>query len=257
MENIISQILSLCFMVLIQFIPNNSMRYIALVLVLLFSAGYLACHNCPTRQLAHLDAFIKELNALFTMARNECTGDLRFMSEADLKLAELNYTVSSLRTRTISTKYIPWKNYPHRLVRLTSSITECRCEMNDLRAAITLALEFARRQRLEDDIKHRTAAIVSTFPEGRRALRMRASGMDRPANDQLNTGTSSGSDTGIANVNVGTSDAKIGAAFGGNKSTGWGRESGGDAWKQYVHWSACTINFSDSAPLAQGVDFST
>ncbi|KAL4071772.1 NAD-aldehyde dehydrogenase [Scleroderma citrinum] len=63
-----------------------------------------------------------------------------------------------------------------------------------------------------------------------------------------------GSDTGIVNVNVGTSGAEIGAAFGGNKRPG--RESGGDAWKQYVRWSACTINFSDSAPLAQGVDFS-
>ncbi|TDL19465.1 NAD-aldehyde dehydrogenase [Rickenella mellea] len=65
-----------------------------------------------------------------------------------------------------------------------------------------------------------------------------------------------GSDTGIVNVNVGTSGAEIGAAFGGNKSTGWGRESGGDAWKQYVRWSACTVNFSDAAPLAQGVNFS-
>ncbi|KAK7683850.1 hypothetical protein QCA50_013228 [Cerrena zonata] len=64
-----------------------------------------------------------------------------------------------------------------------------------------------------------------------------------------------GSDTGIVNVNVGTSGAEIGAAFGGNKSTGWGRESGGDAWKQYVRWSACTVNFSDEAPLAQGVNF--
>ena len=40
------------------------------------------------------------------------------------------------------------------------------------------------------------------------------------------------------------------------QSTGWGRESGGDAWKQYVRWSACTLNFSDEAPLAQGVQFS-
>ncbi|KAF8323695.1 NAD-aldehyde dehydrogenase [Clavulina sp. PMI_390] len=64
-----------------------------------------------------------------------------------------------------------------------------------------------------------------------------------------------GSDCGIVNFNVGTSGAEIGAAFGGNKSTGWGRESGGDAWKQYVRWSACTINFSKEAPLAQGVVF--
>ncbi|KAF6751728.1 succinate-semialdehyde dehydrogenase [Ephemerocybe angulata] len=66
-----------------------------------------------------------------------------------------------------------------------------------------------------------------------------------------------GSDAGIVNVNVGTSGAEIGAAFGGNKSTGWGRESGGDAWKQYVRWSACTVNFSDAAPLAQGVSFAS
>jgi len=64
-----------------------------------------------------------------------------------------------------------------------------------------------------------------------------------------------GSDCGIVNVNVATSGAEIGAAFGGNKSTGWGRESGGDAWKQYVRWSSCTINFTDDAPLAQGVNF--
>ncbi|KIK68352.1 hypothetical protein GYMLUDRAFT_256092 [Collybiopsis luxurians FD-317 M1] len=60
----------------------------------------------------------------------------------------------------------------------------------------------------------------------------------------------------LEQVNAGTSGAEIGASFGGNKSTGWGRESGGDAWKQYVRWSACTINFSDEAPLAQGVNFS-
>jgi aldehyde dehydrogenase family 7 protein A1 len=64
-----------------------------------------------------------------------------------------------------------------------------------------------------------------------------------------------GSDCGIVNINVGTSGAEIGAAFGGNKSTGWGRESGGDAWKQYVRWSSATVNYSNKLPLAQGVSF--
>jgi len=64
-----------------------------------------------------------------------------------------------------------------------------------------------------------------------------------------------GSDCGIVNINVGTSGAEIGAAFGGNKSTGWGRESGGDAWKQYVRWSAATVNYGNKMPLAQGVTF--
>lgn len=64
-----------------------------------------------------------------------------------------------------------------------------------------------------------------------------------------------GSDCGIVNVNGSTSGAEIGGGFGGNKHTGWGREAGGDAWKQYVRWSACTINYSTELPLAQGIKF--
>ena len=64
-----------------------------------------------------------------------------------------------------------------------------------------------------------------------------------------------GSDCGIANVNVSTSGAEIGGAFGGEKDTGGGRESGSDAWKQYMRRQTCTINWSDDLPLAQGIRF--
>jgi aldehyde dehydrogenase family 7 protein A1 len=64
-----------------------------------------------------------------------------------------------------------------------------------------------------------------------------------------------GSDCGIVNCNIGTSGAEIGGAFGGNKETGGGRESGSDAWKQYMRRSTCTINYSNILPLAQGVKF--
>lgn len=64
-----------------------------------------------------------------------------------------------------------------------------------------------------------------------------------------------GSDCGIVNCNIGTSGAEIGGAFGGEKETGGGRESGSDAWKQYMRRSTCTINYSDALPLAQGVRF--
>lgn len=64
-----------------------------------------------------------------------------------------------------------------------------------------------------------------------------------------------GSDCGIVNVNIGTSGAEIGGAFGGNKETGWGRESGSDAWKQYMRRSTCTINYGKDLPLAQGINF--
>ncbi len=64
-----------------------------------------------------------------------------------------------------------------------------------------------------------------------------------------------GSDCGIANVNIGPSGAEIGGAFGGEKTTGGGRESGSDAWKGYMRRATNTVNFSNSLPLAQGVEF--
>ena len=64
-----------------------------------------------------------------------------------------------------------------------------------------------------------------------------------------------GSDCGIANVNIGTSGAEIGGAFGGEKETGGGRESGSDAWRAYMRRQTCTINWSDEMPLAQGISF--
>lgn len=67
--------------------------------------------------------------------------------------------------------------------------------------------------------------------------------------------SSAGSDCGIANVNIGTSGAEIGGAFGGEKETGGGRESGSDAWKAYVRRATNTINYSGELPLAQGVEF--
>ncbi|AIY18754.1 L-piperidine-6-carboxylate dehydrogenase [Pimelobacter simplex] len=67
--------------------------------------------------------------------------------------------------------------------------------------------------------------------------------------------SATGSDCGIANVNIGTSGAEIGGAFGGEKETGGGRESGSDAWKAYMRRTTNTINYSTELPLAQGVEF--
>lgn len=64
-----------------------------------------------------------------------------------------------------------------------------------------------------------------------------------------------GSDCGIANVNIGTIGAEIGGAFGGEKETGGGRESGSDAWKAYMRRQTNTINYNTEVPLAQGIKF--
>jgi aldehyde dehydrogenase (NAD+) len=67
--------------------------------------------------------------------------------------------------------------------------------------------------------------------------------------------SATGSDCGIANVNIGTSGAEIGGAFGGEKDTGGGRESGSDSWKNYMRRVTNTINYSNEIPLSQGIKF--
>ena len=64
-----------------------------------------------------------------------------------------------------------------------------------------------------------------------------------------------GADTGICNVNTGTSGAEIGGAFGGEKETGGGRESGSDAWKHYMRRQTVTVNHGSALPLSQGIEF--
>ncbi len=64
-----------------------------------------------------------------------------------------------------------------------------------------------------------------------------------------------GSDCGIANVNIGPSGAEIGGAFGGEKETGGGRESGSDSWKAYMRRQTATVNYTSDLPLAQGIVF--
>ena len=67
--------------------------------------------------------------------------------------------------------------------------------------------------------------------------------------------SNAGSDCGIANVNIGTSGAEIGGAFGGEKETGGGREAGSDSWKAYMRRQTTTINYGKDLPLAQGINF--
>jgi len=77
-------------------------------------------------------------------------------------------------------------------------------------------------------------------------------------NDQMEAQTflsAIGSDCGIANVNIGTSGAEIGGAFGGEKETGGGREAGSDSWKAYMRRQTNTVNWSTELPLAQGIEF--
>ncbi|KAJ7326258.1 hypothetical protein DFH08DRAFT_940957 [Mycena albidolilacea] len=87
-EQLTSQIISLLSLILIPFIPNSTLRYIAVVLASISLAAYLVYHNAPTHQASRLDAAAKEVNTLFEVATAECIRDPRFVYEAGLKLTE-------------------------------------------------------------------------------------------------------------------------------------------------------------------------
>ena len=97
-----------------------------------------------------------------------------------------------------------------------------------------------------------TLAMPQSEPAGERNFSASRMSLVKTAEAFL---SSAGSDCGIANVNIGTSGAEIGGAFGGEKETGGGRESGSDAWKAYMRRQTNTINYSDALPLAQGIKF--
>ncbi|KAJ7326231.1 hypothetical protein DFH08DRAFT_1084832 [Mycena albidolilacea] len=163
-EHLASQVLSLLSLILIPFIPDSTLRYIAVVLASVSLVAYLVYHNTPTCQVDRLDAAAKEVNALFEAATAECVADPQFVYEAGLKLTELNYAVSTLRSRTLSTRSMSWKGYAYRLRVIASSIEQCRRELEELRSSILLALECARQQRYQEDIHRRTATLDSAFP---------------------------------------------------------------------------------------------
>jgi aldehyde dehydrogenase (NAD+) len=106
-------------------------------------------------------------------------------------------------------------------------------------------LYFSRYQTLEDAI-----ALQNGVPQG-----LASAILTDDLREAERFCGPSGSDCGIANVNIGTSGAEIGGAFGGEKDTGGGRESGSDAWKNYMRRATNTVNYGDDLPLAQGIRF--
>ncbi|KAF7366429.1 hypothetical protein MSAN_00899800 [Mycena sanguinolenta] len=166
MKDNTSQLLSLFSIAVIPFIPNNSLRYITVISTVLTLAAYLVYTNTPNRQVGWLDASVKELNALFDQAANECIRDPRFVYEAGLKLSEINYELSTLRSRVMSMGYTPWRPYLYHLRAIASSIQECRLEIEELRSSVLFALERARQQWYREDIDRRLATLARAFPEG-------------------------------------------------------------------------------------------
>ncbi|KAJ7031551.1 hypothetical protein C8F04DRAFT_1262662 [Mycena alexandri] len=164
MKDITSQILYFASVVLIPFIPNDILRSIMFALVPLVFTACLVHHNTPHRWVERLDASMKEVNDHWKKAIEDCARDPRFIHETNLKLSEIKYALSTLRTRTISMQFIPWRIYPYYIITIGWAINRCRRDMERVRSSILLALERGRQQVFQQDIDQKKATLVSAFP---------------------------------------------------------------------------------------------
>ncbi|KAJ7792265.1 hypothetical protein B0H14DRAFT_3890084 [Mycena olivaceomarginata] len=168
-EQLTSQVFSLLSLILIPFIPNSTLRYIAVVLASISLVAYLVYHNTPTRQVDRLDAAAKEVNTLFETGLKLTeydphigTGALADYIQAELRGVDPAFTTLSMRPMS-------WKGYAYRLRAITSSIEEWRRELEELRSSILLALECARQQRKEQSPAS-SSAVHEQAPDERPAV---------------------------------------------------------------------------------------
>ncbi|KAJ6591218.1 hypothetical protein DFH09DRAFT_1139020 [Mycena vulgaris] len=167
MDIVLSQLLSLAPVALIPFIPNGPLRYITLGLTVFACAAYFLCQNSPSCRVRRLEASIKEIDELFSSAVEECNRDPHFMAEAGLRLAGVRYRISTIRTKRLNAKHIPWRNYMFYFQDLTRSIGECRRELRDLWSSISVTLESTLQQKYVDDmIGYRMSGHRRGFPAG-------------------------------------------------------------------------------------------
>ncbi|KAJ7290960.1 hypothetical protein C8J57DRAFT_1457983 [Mycena rebaudengoi] len=165
MDNLLSQLLSFALIALTTFIPNDSLRYIALGSTLLSLVGYTVFANNLSSQAARCETVMQEIEALFITVTKECARDLRFITEVGLKLTLAKQSLSDVRMRMLLASETTWRAYPLHLRIVLLSITECRRNFGELRSsmqrAFQVALERARKQAYIEDINRRRRALVA------------------------------------------------------------------------------------------------
>ncbi|KAJ7628618.1 hypothetical protein FB45DRAFT_1059345 [Roridomyces roridus] len=165
-------VLPLASAAFIPFIPNDVLRNTALAIAVLTLVGHLLHRTSPKRQIDALDKVVQNVEEIFDMATKECSTDPRFIHTTGLKLAEIKYAVSSLRTKTIDGENISWKEYYQYRRGLARLVKQCRGELQDLQSSMLITLECARRDKYKEDINSRKATLNRMFVD-EAGMRMR------------------------------------------------------------------------------------
>ncbi|KAJ7792239.1 hypothetical protein B0H14DRAFT_3160339, partial [Mycena olivaceomarginata] len=129
MNNFLSQLLSFAPIILVPFIPNDALRYITLAVTFVAFVAYILRRNTLGSRVGKLEDSMREMEDLFSTAADECDRDPYFLAETGLKLATLRYRVSTIRTRSLGRKSVPWKKYLPYLRDIARCIRDCQQEL--------------------------------------------------------------------------------------------------------------------------------
>ncbi|KAJ6618718.1 hypothetical protein B0H10DRAFT_1947347 [Mycena sp. CBHHK59/15] len=161
MPDLLAQLLPLAPTPLVAFIPSNTVRYIALGFAVVYFGGCVVRPGLPSVKMKQLEEYIEETSKIYAKAIRELERNPLFAAQAGLQLAQVKFSESVLRSKTLGAKDVAWRDYFEHLRCLSFYIDECQ------RQARELALEADRQKRYMEDIAQRRTTLDTTaFPRG-------------------------------------------------------------------------------------------
>ncbi|KAJ7481726.1 hypothetical protein FB451DRAFT_1236965 [Mycena latifolia] len=162
MPELILQLLPLALTPLAALVPNVVQRCIILGLVVVYFAAFVVRPNLPSVRMKSLEQYIDETVNIHGIAVRELDKNPRFTAEVSLKLAQVKFSESVLRSKILASKDIPWKEYVPYLKWLSFRIGQCQENVRDIRTLILVTLESNRQRRYMDDIAQRRLTTLET-----------------------------------------------------------------------------------------------
>ncbi|KAJ7120969.1 hypothetical protein C8R44DRAFT_787091 [Mycena epipterygia] len=147
-------------------VSNGIQRYIILALSALYFGTCVVLPNLPSARMKKLEQYIDETAKIHAVAVRELDKNPRFIAEASLRLAQVKFAESVLRSKTLGAKDIPWKQYAKYLRCLSLHISACQRDVHDIRASLLMTLECNRQRRYTEDITQRRTTLDTAFLGG-------------------------------------------------------------------------------------------
>ncbi|KAJ6618712.1 hypothetical protein B0H10DRAFT_1225712 [Mycena sp. CBHHK59/15] len=147
------------------FIPSNTVRYIALGFAVIYFGGCVVHPGLPSVKMKQLEEYIEETSKIYAKAIPELERNPLFTAQAGLELAQVKFSESVLRSKTLGAKDVAWRDYFEHLRCLSFYIDECQRQAREVRTSVLLALEADRQKRYMEDIaQRRTTPDTTAFP---------------------------------------------------------------------------------------------